>query len=82
MKDLDDDPILSGAHTIELYEPDDTLYQTYTTPTPRGKGKWRNNFTTLATDTEGAWLVVWTIVSGGATGIKKLTVWVDDPPLP
>jgi len=79
--DLDGNPIIAGANSIDLYEPDNTLNQTQVAPTHVGDGVWYQNFITLATDPVGGYLVVWTIVAGGATGIGKIKVFIDDPPV-
>jgi len=79
--DLDGNPVTAGTHTIDLYEPDNSLNQTSIAPTHDGGGVWHRDFTTLATDPVGGYLVVWTVVSGGATGIGKIKVFIDDPPI-
>ena len=79
--DFDGNPVTGGANSISLYEPDGTLYSTEIAPTHTGSGVWTQNFTTLTTDTEGVWQIVWTNVFVFVTAIAKFNVWIEDPPV-
>jgi len=79
--DLDGNPITAGVNDIDLYEPGDTLNQTSAAPTHTGGGVWYQDFTTLTTDPVGNYVVIWTITVAGATGIGKIKVFIDDPPV-
>ena len=79
--DIDGNPVTAGANTINLYEPDATLHTSEAAPTHVGGGVWTQTFTTLTTDPEGMWLVVWTNVFLLATSIAKLQTYIEDPPV-
>lgn len=79
--DLDGVAVTGGTNTVNLYAPDDTLYDTWATATHLGDGVWRVNFTTENTDTEGVWLVIWTNTVGVVVNVGKHAVWLNDPPI-
>lgn len=79
--DLNGNPVTAGANSIDLFEPDGSLNQNSVGPTHVAGGVWTQNFTTLTTDPVGGYLVVWTIIAGGVTGIGKIKVFIDDPPV-
>ena len=79
--DLSGDAVVAGVNTITLYDPTETSSQVEAAPVHEGAGVWHQDFTTLATDPHGGWMVVWQIVAGGITGIGKIKVFIDDPPI-
>ena len=81
LTDLDGVAIAAGVNTITLYDPSGTSSQTGAGTYTGAGGVWTQNFTTLATDPHGGWLVVWQIVAGGITGIGKIKIFIDDPPI-
>lgn len=81
LTDIDGNPLLApSSQLINLYEPDDTLHTSSAAPTSVGGGVYYQNFDTLPTDPIGVWLVVWKSVKDGVTGIKKIKVFIEDPP--
>jgi len=79
--DLDGNPIVAGVNTVQLWNPNGTLNQTSAAPTHEGAGVWHQDFTTLATAAVGGYLIVWKNVTAGVTGIGKIKVFIDDPPV-
>ncbi len=80
--DLNGAPVTGGTNAVTLYNPDGTANATSAAPTHTGGGVWTQNFTTLATDTEGGYLVVWINTTGAVVAIGKLKTYIDDPPIP
>ena len=72
-------PLVPTSQSVKLYY-GSTLKQTNNAPIASGSG-WYVDFTTLATDSSGLWLVVWTATDGTVTCIGKLKIYIDDPPI-
>jgi len=82
LTDLAGTPItVPDSQTITLYDASEESSQVKIAPTHEGAGVWHQDFTTLVTDSYGAWLVVWKVVKDGIVGIGKIKVFIDDPPV-
>ena len=80
--DISGNPLVAPtSQLVELYDPSNNLNQSNKAPTVVGGGVFYVDFTTLATDPVGLYIVVWTAVDGTVTGIEKEKVFIDDPPI-
>ena len=79
MTDLEGNPFVPTSQSVQLYL-GGTLQYTNNAPIAGGGGYYVD-FTTASTDSSGNWLVVWTATNGVITGIGKMKIYIDDPPV-
>ena len=79
MTDLTGSAFVPTSQTVQLFR-GSSLEYTNNAPVASGGGYYVD-FTTVSTDSSGSWLVVWTATDGTVTGIGKLKIYIDDPPV-
>jgi hypothetical protein len=81
MLDFDGAAFTPTSQVVNLFNPANALSYTDNSPTLVVAGQYYVDFTTATTDLSGLWLLVWTATDGTVTGVGKLKIFIDDPPI-